>query len=235
MAKVNRLKSYFKDFFLLFFPETCMACDVALFEGEQYICLDCQINLPKTNFHQHKDHNLDKLFWGKIPLHKTYARYYYQKDGKVQKLIHHLKYKNQDKLGVYLGKFYANEIQNELNNDQIDYLMPIPITKKRLRSRGYNQCDKLIQGMQEVLEIPSMQGNLSRGKHKASQTKKGRFERWKNTKDEFFLSEPFLLEGKHILLIDDVITTGATMENAAKVLIDAGAKVSLLSLAFADS
>lgn len=235
MKKPNRLKEYFKDFFLLFFPETCFACTIVLFKGEHYLCLDCLEHLPKTKFHTSENHALAKLFWGRLQLESVNALYYYQKDSKVQHLIHQLKYKRQPNLGIFLGSTYAKEIKPYLEQLKIDAIIPVPLHKKRLKKRGYNQSLMIAKGISKEIQTPIFEHILLKQDNQESQTKKNKFQRWVNVSESYLMKDTDELVGKHILLVDDVITTGSTLESCASILIKKGkCKVSLLSIAFSE-
>lgn len=202
----------------LLYPDVCPACGQLLLEDEKTVCLSCHILMPRTGYEQFADNPVARMFWGKIPLNAVSARFFFTKKGRIQHLVHELKYKGNRDAGLYLGKEIAVGIQSSAFYQGIDYLIPVPLHPKRIKIRGYNQSEVLAQGMQSILAVPLSTNHLIRSVATETQTKKSREARWKNVKDIFVLNEPGSLSGKHVLLIDDVITTGSTIEACAAVL-----------------
>lgn len=228
-------KAAFENFVHLFYPESCFACSSILLEEEDYVCLSCQLQLPQTNSHLFNgEHPVHQLFWGRVELKEVFANYYFTNGSKVQALMHEMKYRNQPQLAFFLGKQYASNIKDHLLNCNIDAIIPVPIHPKKKRIRGYNQSLKIAEGVKEVLGVPIIEDVLVRGKKGKSQTTKQRFDRWKGLKDTFVMDVQFEVET--VLLVDDVITTGGTIEKCASLLKENGVKsVVVLSLAFADN
>ncbi len=228
------IKSFFEDFLNLIYPRTCAACGNTLFRHEEVLCSHCIIHLPKTFYHSDEENPLFMLFWGKIPLEMIAAFYFYNKGSKVQNLIHQLKYKNRPDIGIFLGKRYGNYLKKSAQFFSIDLIIPVPLHHKKMKSRGYNQAEMFAQGLSATMDIPYNTTILVRSTATETQTKKSKEERWENVKGKFTIANEELLKGKHILLVDDVITTGSTMEACAQTLLSVeGVGVSFASIAVA--
>lgn len=225
----------FSDFFALFYPRICAACSGNLSAQEEYICMSCQYHLPQTNYSGFKDNPLSKLFWGRTSIETATSYFYFSNDSKVQRLIHQLKYKGQKELGIYLGEQYGRELKQSPLFMHVDKIIPVPLHAKKLKKRGYNQAEYFAQGLSNSMNIPVLKHTLRRVKESGTQTKKTRYERWENVENIFRLVQPTALIGKHILLVDDVITTGSTIEACASKLLEIeGLKISMASIAFAE-
>jgi ComF family protein len=232
--KAMRAKTLFNDFIALFFPKLCVVCGESLRESEDFLCLHCLLDLPKTRYHSYRDNASSDRFLGKIPVEKSLSYLYYSKGGSGQKLIAGIKYQGNIRLGKWIGVQIAKEIQSTGFFEGIDYLIPVPLHNKKLKKRGFNQAEIIAQGISSVTRIPVEAQNLYRTKANRSQTRKGVYERWKNTAGIFQVKDLQLFAGKHILLIDDVLTTGATIEaSATGLLASPEIKISLLTLAIA--
>lgn len=226
--------SIFKDFISLFYPDICASCGTILNRDEEILCLECIYSLPETNFHLFKDNPLEKLFWGKVNIESAVSFYYYSKKGKIQNIIHRLKYKGHKEIGIYLGKQYGNILKMSENFKSLDLIIPVPLHKHKQMKRGYNQAEYFAKGLSISMNIPFDNNILFRIKPSESQTYKKRYERWKNVNEIFELKDSAQLKGKHVLLVDDVITTGSTIESSAKTLLTVpDIKLSVASIAFA--
>lgn len=199
----------------LFYPSVCAACGASLFKWEKLVCTRCRNLLPRTGYEFHEDNPLARMFYGKVPLKAVTACFFFFKEGKVQHLIHELKYKGNGDAGVFLGQELGKSIKEAPLFQGIDFLIPVPLHPKREKERGYNQSLMIAKGMAEVLSIPIGEKYLVRSVNTATQTHKTKEERWENVKDIFVVRHPEQLEGKYVLLIDDVLTTGATLEACA--------------------
>ena len=215
----------------LLYPSVCAACGTNLFSWERLVCTRCRSLLPKTGYELHEDNPLARLFYGKVRLKAVTACYFFSKEGKVQHLIHELKYKGNGDAGVFLGQELGKTIKEAPLFQGIDCLIPVPLHPKRERKRGYNQSMMIAQGVSEVTGIPIHDGLLVRSVNTATQTHKTKEDRWQNVKDIFEMRHPEQLEGKYLFLIDDVLTTGATLEACAMQL--AGVKGITISCATA--
>ena len=222
------------DFMSLIYPRHCEACGTNLLKHEEFICNLCLINLPKSNYHSNTDNELIYVFAGRIPLQHALCFYLFEKSGRVQKLLHAIKYQNQKELAEYLGKLYAKDLkQNKILKD-VEVVLPIPLHSKKLKLRGYNQSEWFAKGIASELDLKIVTTSLKKSNATNTQTNKKKFERWENVEGVFELENNATLVNKHVLIVDDVITTGATIEAAWQALKDVeGIKISVLSLAFA--
>ena len=224
------------DFISLIFPHICASCGKSLYKNEHSICTHCAYHLPKTNYHLDNENPIAKIFWGRINIHSAGAFYNFGKGGKVQHLIHQLKYKGKKEIGVTLGKFYGYDLRKSASFKTIDTIIPVPLHSKKKKKRGYNQSEQFAQGLSESMKIPTDFNTLYRAMESETQTKKTRFNRWKNVETIFQLKDVKTLEGKHILLVDDVITTGATLEACANTLLQVpNVKISIATIAYANN
>ena len=202
----------------LFYPRVCAACGETLLKDEETVCLKCRYTLPFTGYENHADNPLAQVFYGRVRFHAVTACFFFAKSGKVQHLIHELKYKNNPEAGIFLGQELGKTIKDAPLFQGIDYLIPVPLHPRREKQRGYNQSLLIAQGINEVTGIPIGDKYLIRAIYTTTQTKKSAEERHKNVKDIFEVRFPEELEEKHVLLIDDVLTTGATLESCAHQL-----------------
>ena len=232
---MNLQRSYLADFVSLLFPELCYACGDSLIGDEELICTNCIYNLPYTNFHQQADNIVARQFWGKLPVAHAFALFYFTKGGKVQELMHQFKYKNIPLIGNKLGQIAGRQLIQTDGFKQIDAIIPVPLHKSRLRKRGYNQSACFAEGLAGILNVPVITDNLVRKHATETQTHKSRFERAVNMEDVFTLHNATALAGKHVLLVDDVITTGSTLEACGTALLAApGLSLSIATIAYAE-
>jgi len=213
------MKSIFKNFIELFFPTLCPCCQNKLSQGEKYVCLSCLYTLPYTNHLSEENNKLEDFFAGRFPFTRIASLLYFTKGGSTQKIVHEFKYRNNPELAILIGRLCGKKISEYQLANMIDIIVPIPLHKKRLKKRGYNQSFMIAKGIAEVINKPIDTNNLVRKINNPSQTKNSRFERWKNTEGIFEIKKPLAYENKHILLIDDVITTGSTLEVCAKLIL----------------
>ena len=222
------------DFADLLFPTLCLGCDRSLETNEKILCTPCRISLPETGHHrQPYDYNLLNKFAGKVSIKFLASYVYFTKGGIVQKLIHQIKYKNQKEAAKELASWYGYQLKTESDIIRnFDLLVGVPLYKSRLDQRGYNQADLIAEGLSETLGIPMRTDVLIRTRFNSSQTRKNRLERWENVMTVFHVPDSQAVVGKNILLIDDVLTTGATIEACAGELLKAGCKsVGVLTIA----
>lgn len=224
------------DCISLVYPRLCLACGHHLPPRQTSVCVSCQYHLPKTNFHLEKENRFTERFWGRIDIHTATALYYFSKGGRTQQLIHQLKYNNKPEVGFRMGKLLGEIIAKaDLYND-IDLIVPIPLHTQRKKFRGYNQSDVFAKGLSEAMHIPWAADAVIRKLNTATQTKRSRMDRFNNVADAFKVTKTNLLEQKHILLVDDVLTTGATLEACAtKILAIPNTKISMATIAFAEN
>jgi ComF family protein len=230
----KEMMSLVHDFFSLVFPDLCAACGNSLWRHEETICLSCAHHLPRTNFHLSLENPVGELFWGRVALESAAAFLYFNKGNRVQRLIHQLKYKGRKDIGIYLGKDYGLLLKNSPFFHSAEIILPVPLHLKKLMKRGYNQSELFAKGLGESMNIPVDPGLLYRRKATETQTKKNRFRRWQNVTEVFAVRDPEKLESKHVLVVDDVITTGATLESCIIALSGIrGIRISVAAIAVA--
>lgn len=226
--------SFINDFLSLIYPRYCEACTNHLFKHELYLCNYCKLNLPQSNYHRQFESELSKLFIGRVPLQHACSFYLYEKGGKIQNLLHAIKYQDQPKLAEYLGEEYGKQLQKDSFFTNIDCVIPIPLHANKLKARGYNQSECFAKGLSEALNKEMKTELLYRVIDTKTQTKKSKYQRWENVDGIFKINDSDSLTNKHVLIVDDVVTTGATIEAAWLALksID-GIRISVASIAFA--
>jgi ComF family protein len=229
------IKQLAGDFFSLFYPSLCAACNGHLVRHEDAICLQCLSGFPRTNDeHRPVENPAARVFWGRIPVRSAAACFLFTKGESVQELIHNLKYNGRTDAGIAVGKIFGEDLKALTPFNTADLVIPVPLHRSRLRKRGYNQAACFGQGLAEAMQIPMLANGMYRLSATATQTRKSRTERWDNVEDMFVVNKKYDLKGKHILLVDDVITTGATVEAcAAPLLMLEGTSVSVISMASA--
>ncbi|MFN5318020.1 MAG: ComF family protein [Bacteroidia bacterium] len=213
------------DVIHLFFPRLCAGCHSALRGSENIICLSCTFQLPKTHFHKNGQNNpLSSIFWGRAPVSFAAAYLNFRKQSMVQNLLHELKYGAHPELGIFLGTAYGMDLKDEPGFADNDLIIPVPLHPKRLKERGYNQSEEFAKGLSQVLSIPIEANTLIRRAYQGSQTNLNRYQRWENVEHVFSITNESCISQKSILLVDDVLTTGATLEACIHPLIQSGAK-----------
>ncbi len=229
MFLANQIKFVGYSVLDIVFPNDCAICNTHLLHNENYLCLNCRFDLPYINQSQNYQDSLQKLFWGRVNVERVYSLLNYQKGNQTQTLLHLLKYHDKTKLAAYLGERLGAVIPNP---KQFDFIIPVPLHPKKQRKRGYNQSTVIGNGVNQKLNVPLNEKILFRSSHNKSQTNYTKYDRWDNVNTIFKVKKPKLLENKHILLIDDVLTTGATIEACVKELLKSkGCKVSIATLA----
>ncbi len=201
----------------LLYPVVCVNCGNSLVINESILCTICFVKLPLTNFHKYPDNDLVKALWGRVDIDFATAYLYFKKAGITQKLLHNLKYRGRKDIGIYLGTKFGRQLKETEFVSTVDYLIPVPLHKSKAKSRGFNQSQLICEGLRDALSIPVFT-DLSRISFTDTQTRKKRFDRWLNVSQKFVLTNPEVLEGKRILLVDDVFTTGATIEACCQSL-----------------
>jgi ComF family protein len=210
-----------------------MACGNPLSGNEQFLCTHCILNLPYTNYWNQPDNPVEKLFWGRVRIEHAAAFLYFEKGSHFQNIFHELKYKGKKELGIYLGSLFGRKL-SENRFQQIDCILPVPLHKSRLQQRGYNQSECIAQGISEALKKPVVSNAVARIKATKTQTSRSRYERWKNVEGIFECIDAESLKNKHVLVIDDIITTAATTESLIQSLSGIeGIKISVAALAVA--
>ncbi len=218
----------------LLFPKVCYACLNLLNDNEKTICVDCRHDLPVTNFHFDNDDSVAKVLYGRAKIENGTALFRFEKKGLVQQLIHGLKYKGYETIGYSLGNWLGGELKDLDGYKSIDIVIPVPLHKNKLKKRGYNQVAKFGQQIAVALNAHYEDDVLVKITNTTSQTTKNRFTRWNNTDELFTMKNADTIENKHVLLVDDLITTGATLEACISVLSKAkNIKISIATMAIA--
>lgn len=232
---MSKLARGYSNLLELFFPTLCVTCGNRLVTQEKFVCIDCWLDLPVTNFHFHEENKVAQLFWGRVNIENATAFFAYNKGSRYQHLIHFIKYKGLKELGFITGQRFGAALSQSQGFSSIDVIVPVPLHPKKQKIRGYNQSDWIAKGISDTLKKPVSPDNLRRNLHTSTQTRKNRYERWENVDNIFEIIRPDEFAGKHILLIDDVVTTGSTLESCAfQLLRIENVKVSIATLAFAD-
>jgi ComF family protein len=228
------LRLWVSDLVALFMPRRCAACDMGLMRFEESLCMMCMRDLPRARFHDDPSNRVEQLFWGKLQLEAASAFLLFSRSGKVQRMLHRLKYGNDHTVGHVLGRLMAEELMASDRFRTVDTLMPVPLHPRKERMRGFNQSQVLVDGMRQVWPLPCATKELMRVVKTPSQTRRGRLDRWTNVKEAFQLADPEALRDRHVLLVDDVVTTGATLEGCAKALDEVpGLRISICTVACA--
>ena len=218
----------------LFFPKVCLACLGQLSDKEETICTSCRHDLPITNFHFNNDQTVLKVFYGRAKVENGTSLFYFEKKGMVQQLMHQLKYKGHKEIGALLGDWLGSELKTCDAYKAIDIVIPVPLHEKKLKSRGYNQVARFAKQIACALGVQYLDDVLLKVTNTTSQVNKKRFARWNHNEELFTLNNSNVIEGKHILLVDDIITTGATLEACIQVLNQSkNIKISIASMAIA--
>ena len=228
------MKSLFTDLLNLVYPDLCLICGESLVRGEEMICLKCLHNIPKTNYHRQTDNAVEKRFWGKVPIYRGTSFFFFQKGSPFQKLLHELKYHGNKEIGLVTGKYAAIDLLEADDFCSVDVIVPVPLHPKKFQKRGYNQSEWIAKGLAKVLDKPIDTTHLIRIKENTTQTKKSVFERYTNTANIFSLTDLTVFQHKHVLLVDDVLTTGSTIEACMQVLLETNyIRISVFTLAIA--
>jgi ComF family protein len=226
-----QIQAYLNDLAALFYPKICPGCAMPMQRSERHICLYCSLSLPKTGFVSGTDNPVEKIFKGRLQVFQANSFLYFRKKGMAQKLMHELKYNGNKDLGAHLGGLFGSELIADPGFQKPDIITTVPLHPLKMLKRGFNQSDEIAKGFSANTGIPLVKDLLKRSKYTGTQTHKKRFERWENTEDSFVVNDSQMIEGKHIGLIDDVITTGATLEACASKLQQGGStKISIFSL-----
>jgi Predicted amidophosphoribosyltransferases len=217
----------------ILFPHVCDGCGSDIIDEESSLCMKCIAEMPETNFHLHANNPIEKIFWGRLPIISATAQYYFVKESLMQHLMHQLKYKGNKELGKQLGRLMGYDLQKTSRFKTVNYLVPLPLFPSKEKRRGYNQAAILCEGIAEVMNVEILRDVITRTQFTETQTRKGRIERWQNIEGKFELMRPEKIRDKNILLVDDVITTGATLEACGHELLQASPKLSIATLCYA--
>jgi ComF family protein len=222
------------DLIGLVLPRCCAGCDRPLMRAENCICLHCLQDLPRTRFHDDPRNRVEQLFFGRFPFAAASAFLHFTRDGMVQRMLHRLKYESDRPTGLELGNRMAMDLMASARFSSVDAVLAVPLHPRKLKQRGYNQAQVLVDGMREVWPLRDPGAGLMRIVRTATQTRRGRLDRWRNVEEAFMLQDPGALRDAHVLLVDDVVTTGATIEACARQLQEVpGIRISVFTCACA--
>lgn len=228
------IKHVIADAFQLFFPHYCLGCGSDLLSDTNLLCMRCISNLPHTGYESKENNPVENIFRGRVNLRAATSQFYFSKGQLVQSLIHQLKYKGNISAGEWMGTVMGRCLSQSGRFSNIDYLVPLPLYADKEFKRGFNQAEVICRGITQVMEIPILNKHVIRQRPTETQTKKHRAERWENVEGSFAVKNSYVLHGKNILLVDDVITTGATLEACTQCLLKVpGVQVSLATVAIA--
>ena len=231
---IAQLKNIVGSTLHLFYPHVCTGCGSDLLQADNLLCLKCIHNLPQTGFATLPNNPVEKYFWGRIPLTAAYSQFYFSKEFLIQHLIHQLKYKGDTGIGFYLGQLMGETLLNSSRFSSVEALIPLPLYADKEHKRGYNQATVICNGMSAVMNVPVLNGAVIRQYATETQTRKHRTERWENVKNSFKVVKAQELAGKHLLLVDDVVTTGATLEACGHIILGVEhVNLSIATLAYA--
>jgi ComF family protein len=229
------LKLWIQDAIHILFPNVCACCGTSLYAHEPVVCQMCLTELPQTFYHLEPGNPVEKVFWGRVPMRTATSIFHFNKGNRVQTLIHGLKYKNRPDIGQELGRVFGPGLMMNPSLATAYAFIPVPLHTSKIKKRGYNQSEEIAKGFSSSMNIPLLIDVLQRATATDTQTKKSRTDRWENVKEVFCVQNPEFIQGKDLILVDDVVTTGATIEACAHVLLDAGCRsVSLVALAYTD-
>lgn len=218
----------------LFFPRSCVVCGGGLAKGEECVCTMCNFRLPRSGYHLQRDNEVEQRFWGKVEIERATSYFFYTKGSDYSRILYGLKYQGNKELGEVMGRYMAKEFITSGFFQGVDLIVPVPLHPKKKRSRGYNQSEWIAAGLSRATGIPMNTALLARVMAGSTQTRKNVFERWENVQGIFQVTSPEEVQGKHLLLVDDVLTTGATLVSCATALLAQGnVKVSVVTLAVA--
>jgi ComF family protein len=226
--------TYWNDFLSLIYPRLCPACARTLAAGLDFLCLSCQQSLPETQFHQQPENAFTDRFIGRVPVVHAAALYYFSKGTRVQRLIHQLKYEQRPDIGHLLGAYYGPQLRTQPTYQSVTAIVPVPLHPRKQHQRGYNQAEAFARGLATAMQIPCQPQALRRTTYSSSQTTKSRTERLASVLEAFARRDDYAPQQPHFLLVDDVMTTGATLEACALRLLEIpGAQVSMATIAIA--
>lgn len=214
-----RFSKIINDINYVLLPKVCFGCNTQLTRGEHLLCTVCRNDLPITDYNFLEENAVDRVFYGRIPVKKATSFLFFSQNGIVKELLHHLKYKNQESIGAFLGDWYGEILKEQGGLEQIDTIIPVPLHHKKLKKRGYNQIDLFGKRLAHHLNMQFLKDILIKTANTKTLTKKSRFNRWQSTEELYQVVDSGLLKNKKVLLVDDVITTGATIEACGSALL----------------
>ena len=231
---IKKILHFGQNLLSFFYPRLCLACGNAMYHHEKLICLECEFHLPETKYHQLPNNQLCDIFLGRVKIENVASLFFYRKGGGVQQLLYALKYKGKKEVGVYFGEYFGKLLKQSTLFQEMDMIIPVPLHPKKLRKRGYNQSEAIAEGLSRGMGVPYYTQIVIRQIFTDTQTKKNRISRWENVKDVFEVTDSSLLQNKKILLCDDILTTGATIEAVAQKIISIeGTRIWVVTLASA--
>lgn len=226
-------KNYLEDFLHLFFPHNCSGCGTDILNNEDALCAHCLTQLPETGFLLKPENPVEKIFYGRLPVQHAGSAFYFNKDSLLQNLIIQVKYHGNQTAGIFLGRILGELISSSERFNDIDIIVPLPLNEKRLFKRGYNQALLLAKGIAEILQKSVVENAVERIFFTETQTHKDRITRWQTMEGVFKIADELAIKNKHILLVDDIVTTGATLESCGKTVLQAeNTKLSITTLAY---
>ncbi len=211
-----------EDFISLFYPRYCRGCLNTLVQGEELICTQCLLEMPKSYYHLQHDNPFYRKFRGRLPVRHVMTLYKFVKQGRVQQMLHALKYRHQPEIGERLGRVYGTDLMEAWYRNEFDLIVPVPLHVSRRNQRGYNQSEEFGKGLSQILDVPCDESCMRREALTETQTHKSKLSRWENVNQAFEVINPALITGRRVLLVDDVVTTGATLEACGQMLLGAG-------------
>lgn len=233
-SSTRTLLEWWESFVHLLYPDLCAGCNGDLPSAQSCFCLRCRVKLSPSDMHLFKENEFTQRLWGRLQMESAAAAYYFTRKSPIQRAIHGLKYHNKPQIGVAMGREFGKKLAQSPAFEGVEAIVPVPLHPRKERLRGYNQSAMFAQGLSETLGIPALNNALVRGVFSISQTRKRRMERFRNVGEVFSVGKPAAVEGKYLLLVDDVLTTGATLEVCGNALLEVpGTKVSVATIALA--
>lgn len=230
---MNFTNTFFSDVVHLLYPHVCAGCGSDVISRHHVICLECIADMPVTGFCFHKQNPVEKIFRGRLTLSNASAHVYFTKDSAVQNMLHRLKYSGMKEIGIFMGQLMAGNLKRSTLYQDVDAVVPLPLNARKQKTRGYNQAALIAEGIGTALNIPVLNNVVARKKYTETQTHKSRAERWNNIEGKFAVVDAGGLKDMHVLLVDDVITTGATLESCGMELLKtAGLRLSIAAFAY---
>lgn len=227
-------RELWNGFLHLLYPQLCVACDEDLPDSDSCFCLKCRLKVTMTDMHLVRENEFTTRLWGRVQMEGAAAMYYFTRKSPIQRALHQLKYHNKPEIGLKIGREFGRKLRNSDIFKSVEAIIPVPLHPKKERLRGYNQSAMFAEGISEIMEIPVLNNVLERKAFTETQTRKKRMERFRNVGEVFSVKKPKAIEGKHLLLVDDVLTTGATLEVCGQALLAVpNTKLSLATIAIA--
>jgi ComF family protein len=232
-ATMTAINNYLNDLLHLFFPHLCIGCQKDILNNEDVLCAECTSKLPETGFFDKKENPVEKIFYGRLPVEHAASAFYFNKGSVIQHAIVQLKYKNNLQAGYYLGKLLGKKLADSKRFCEVDIIIPLSLNDKKLFKRGYNQSAVIVNGITSVWNKSVVENAVERILFTETQTHKNRISRWETMEGVFKVSQPEQIENKHVLLVDDIVTTGATLEACGEVILKVpGVKLSIATVAY---